>query len=257
MEPDDFIEDRDDIPNYRDPEEIDAGALSLALGTLRLLGDDPYLRIQAFNLSLVDQFIMRIERQLRQRRFDEEKLPFTEIGFLSAQTQMWIFASYEILRTWRERAKDVVKLARNGGLALKADALDKKLPYFHPGREARASELRRIIEEPSLIDGITLDIRRTHILFSQLEHVRIALAKHEVSGKKKLVAYAPGLASFNRWNGSLEYEISREGAIMGTLNRRDIADSLRALSDGNDPSSDQELESFDKFIKGPPSDLWE
>jgi len=39
---------------------------------------------------------------------------------------------------------------------------------------------------------------------------------HEV----KSVAFAPGYPRFNRWNGSLEYEISDEGAIGGTSPNR-------------------------------------
>jgi hypothetical protein len=65
MEPDDYIEDHDDdIPDFRGPEEIEATELSHALGSLHLLGDDPFLRMQAFNLSLVDHFIMGLELQL-------------------------------------------------------------------------------------------------------------------------------------------------------------------------------------------------
>ncbi len=64
--------------------------------------------------------------------------------------------------------------------------------------------------------------------------MRVALAKYEVGGKQNSIAYAPGIAPFNRWNGSLEYEIAYEGAILGTLSRRDIAKSLRALADMND-----------------------
>ena len=46
MESDDYIEDHDDdIPDFRDPEEIEAAELSHALGSLHLFGDDPFLRM--------------------------------------------------------------------------------------------------------------------------------------------------------------------------------------------------------------------
>jgi hypothetical protein len=63
---------------------------------------------------------------------------------------------------------------------------------------------------------------------------------------------------FNRWNGSLEYEIAYEGAILGTLSRRDIAESLRAPADASNLPSEEDLASFDEFMKGPPppDDLW-
>jgi hypothetical protein len=257
VEPKDRIEDHDDVPEYRDPEAIGTTELSHPLGTLHLLGDDPFMRTQAFNLSLVDHFIMRLELELQRRRFDEEKVPVVDTAFLSAQTQMWIFAVYELLRTWRARAKDVVKLAKNGGLTLKAEALGRKLPFEHPAREMRAEQLRRIINSPSVVESITLDLRRTHILYVQLEQVRIALAKHEISGKPKAVPHAPGLVMFDRWNGSIEYELGYEGVILGTLSRRDIAECLWALSDASNLPSEEELASFDAFMKGPPADLWD
>jgi hypothetical protein len=95
MEPDDYFEDHDDdIPDFRGPEEIEATELSDALGSLYLLGDDLFLRSQAFNLSIVDHFIMGLELQLLRARFNEEKRPIGDTAFLSAQTQMWIFAVY-------------------------------------------------------------------------------------------------------------------------------------------------------------------
>jgi hypothetical protein len=45
---------------------------------------------------------------------------------LNALSQQWLFALYELLRIWRERAKDVVKWHVNGGLELKAEALESE-----------------------------------------------------------------------------------------------------------------------------------
>jgi hypothetical protein len=38
--------------------------LRQALCKLNFLGDDPFLRMQAFNLAIVDQFLMELESQL-------------------------------------------------------------------------------------------------------------------------------------------------------------------------------------------------
>src|SRR4051812_45373896 len=106
MKPDDYIEDRDDFPNYRDPDQVKESELRTALCGLRLLGDDLYLRMQAVNLSLVDQFVMRLEYDTLRKLNDEESTPVPEAAFLSAISQMWIFAAYELLRTWRQRTKE-------------------------------------------------------------------------------------------------------------------------------------------------------
>ena len=230
MDPDDYIEDHDDIPHYPEPSGISAFELSRALGTLQLF-EDPYLRVQATNLAIIDHFIMTLERSAMLKRFDEEMEDPLDTAFISAQTQMWLFAAYELLRTWREWVKDVVRWSEDGGLEMKARALEKELSFLHPGRKTRAAQLRRVIADPSLVDAIKGDIHRTHILFTQLEHVRVAIAKHEVSGKPKQVAYAPGFGTFHRWNGSLEYELGFEGAVMGMFNRRDVGEAMRALTD--------------------------
>ena len=256
MEPEEYIEDRDDLPDYREPEKIARSELSDALGRLHLLGGDLYLRMQAFNLAVVDQFIMQLEYETLRKLHDEELTPVPETIFLSAQSQMWVFAAYEILRTWRERAKDVLNLYNNGGnggVKQKIDALEKELGYLHVGRKLRADQLRQVLDDPTIIDKIKGDIRTTHIPFARIEYIRVALAKHEVRGNKKSIAYAPGYGRINRWCGSLDYQLENGGAIMGYISRRDIADELRAISDRSRPPTDEDLASFDEFMKGPPA----
>jgi hypothetical protein len=87
MKSDNPVEDRDDLPAYRDPQEIDGLELSKALRTLHLLGGDPYLRMQAFNLSVLDQFIMKLEYDTLRKLNDEESTPIPEATFLSAQSK--------------------------------------------------------------------------------------------------------------------------------------------------------------------------
>jgi hypothetical protein len=122
MQTEDYIEDRDDFPCYRAPEEINVNEMLGALKTLHLLNRDLYLRMQAFNVSIVDQFIMDLEHDVLRKLDNEESTPMPEVTFLSAQSQMWIFAVYELLRTWRERARDAVQLFEHGGLRHKIDA---------------------------------------------------------------------------------------------------------------------------------------
>lgn len=256
MEPEEHIEAHDEPARYRDPEEIGRSELFVALNTLHLLGGDVYLRMQAFNLSIVDQFIMKLEYGTLQKLHDEEATPVPEMAFLSAQSQMWIFAAYEVLRTWRERAKDVLKLVENGGLKPKIEALEKKRRYVDMGREMRARQLREILVDPAIVDKIKDDLRITHIPFIRIEHIRVALAKHEVSGKKNSVAFAPGYGRINQWCGSLDYQIEINGAILGYISRRDIADELRAAADRSTLPTDKDLSDFDAFMKGPPADLF-
>ena len=153
---DDF-EDPDDVPPYRERADIGMNELVSAIDSLQLM-DDPYLSMQTYNLALVDQFIMELEEDILQKLLQEERAP-PETMFLSAQSQMWIFAAYELMRTWRESVPDVLKLHKNGGLKLKIDALRRPQGFVHVGRELRAGQLRRIADDKSTIERIREDLR--------------------------------------------------------------------------------------------------
>ena len=241
----------DDTPVYLPPSEIDPSGLHTALCSLRLLGDDPFLRMQAFNLSIVDQFLTNLEYQVLNKLIDEESTPVPEASFLSAQSQMWIFATYELLRTWRQRTREMVKWAESGGLEQKLAVLEKDEGYMHFGRQYRASQIRAVLDDPSRIDAIKLDLKRTHILFTRLEAIRISLAKHEVRRKKGSVALRPGYGRINQWCGALDYEIENGRYSLGNINRRDIADEIRLVATDDSIPSDEAIKSFDTFMHGP------
>jgi hypothetical protein len=62
--------------------------------------------------------------------------------------------------------------------------------------------------------------------------------------------FAPHYGRINSWCGALDYELNNGRYILGYINRRDIADSLRAIPSLSVPN-DEELGSFDAFMKGP------
>lgn len=253
MSDDDIIEtDNADEPPYKPLSEIDPSALNQALCSLALLGDDPYLRMQAMNLGIVDPFVADLEEQLLQKLIDEERTPLPEAAFISAQSQMWIFAAYELLRTWRQRAADMIKWHENNGLEIKLRELEKDTGYLHFGRAYRAAQIRMVIDDPSFISRIRDDRRRVHILFARLSALRVALAKHEVRGRPGSVALAPGYGRINQWCGALDYELENGRCSMGYVNRRDIADDIRGLLAMDEVPSDEELASFDAYMRGPP-----
>jgi hypothetical protein len=248
----DHDEEYDDQPPYQALSEIDPSALREALCKLNLLGGDPYLRMQAFNLAIVDQFLMGLESQLLQKLVEEERTPIPEAAFLSAQSQMWIFAAYELIRTWRQRARDMIKWAESGGLAQKLAALEKEQGYQHFGRLYRADQIRTVLADPGRVSAIQRDLKRAHMLFARLEAIRISLAKHEVRRKKNSVALRPGTGWINRWCGALDYEIENGRDSLGDINRRDIADEIRMLAADDYVPSDEDIASFDQFMRGPP-----
>jgi hypothetical protein len=237
-------------PTYRLPDAIEQFELIAALDCLALFNSDPNFRSQAFNLALVDKFVMDLELDLLRQQFREERTPIAEAAFVSAQSQMWIFATYELMRTWRQRVKDMIKWADNGGLEVKLAQLKKKTAYVHFGREFRARQIEAVIADATLLDKARDDLLRTYMPYSRMEAIRVSIAKHEIRGQKHSVALAPTYGRINRWCGSIDFELENEGAIMGTISRRDIADELRLIPQLSVPSTEY-IKSFDDFMRGP------
>lgn len=251
--PDDYIEDERPDPSrdWEDAASIHPGALPSALRRLTLLGDDPFLSMQATNIGLVDAFLNILESRLMLERVTEDGTP-PDAAFVLAQSQMWIFAIYELLRTWKQRAKDTIKLIENGGVEARLAKLQKPLSYRHTAREMRAHQLQMIAAMPNALDVLDADLRRTHVTFGLIEALRMSLAKHEVPRVRDSVAFAPGYGRINMWNGSFDFELSTDAGVLGTTSHRELAEGLRHMFD-EPPQTWDELAGFNEYLKGPPS----
>ncbi|WP_146132768.1 hypothetical protein [Hasllibacter halocynthiae] len=206
--------------------------------------------MQAFNLDAVDQFIMELEYDVLRELIESERTPGASPSFLNAQSQMWLFMAYEILRTWRQRCRDIIKWSNSGGLSAKVEALTRNEGYLHMAKQMRAKQLEEVIRDASLIQRAEADLMRIHVLFTQLEHLRMSLAKHEVRRQSGSVALRPGYGRINYFCGSLDYELENGRYSIGTLNRRNVADGIRALPGMTTPLQ-HDLSAFDEFIRGP------
>ena len=71
----------------------------------------------------------------------------------------------------------------------------------------------------------------TEPLFRKVEAIRIPLAKHEIAGKEKLLAEAPGLGGVNKMTGSMYWRIVLSEREVTIIERRTLADRfLNVLS---------------------------
>lgn len=250
---DDFIDDEDhDLPRYRSVAEIGPGELVEALKSLAGFSENTFLVMQAHQLGMVDNLLNALEDEIMRHQGDDDP-PRDKMALLGALSPMWIFAAYELQRTWRQRCEEVIKLADNGGLEFKACHLERDLGYRHYDRELRAEQFRDAQQRPELVAQMRVDLRRTEMGFTTLEFIRVALAKHEVSkkgSKKPPIAFAPGLARRSRYCGSMEYEMSNGGSIIGTVTRRDIVETIRSIPEAENPSDDT-LASFRAYMNPP------
>lgn len=248
MNPD--YDELDEGPQYEDPAAIDPMGLYRSLSNLVFFSDDMYLRSQAQNLNLVDQFLMPLEYKVLRELFETDSTP-AATHFLLAQSQMWIFAAYELLRTWRQRASEIIKWHANHGLEQKLASLkERDKAGSHFGVKIRIKQIERVLNDQAVASELDRQRRHTYIPFTRLEWVRVSLAKHEVSGDPKQAALMPGYGRINNWCGSLDFELENGKYSMGYINRRDVADSIRDLDFTADPPDDKYIESFDTYMSG-------
>jgi len=223
----------DDLPSHESGSTI-----SKAFRTLPLF-DDPFLQIQAMNLEVVDAFLMEQEAGLLDEYIAEERTPLETATFVSALSQMWMFGLYELLRTWRQRARDVRRWAKEFRETPPAE------------EEARLAAQRREVEErsvgpdgsgdlywppyetaardPKLAETLRRAVAKTERLFRRIEALRMSLAKHEMPGIKGSFAMAPGYARIDLASGSLYWQVVLSGDEIDIVSRRGIADDCRGL----------------------------
>lgn len=252
MNNDEEFDDRDyDEPSkYRDLDKIEPSELFTSLSNLVFLQSDPFLRMQAFNLGMTDQFIMQMEYKVLRELWAEERTP--ELAhFLNAQSQMWILSAYELLRTWRESIKDILNLHRNGGLPNKIASLKaQELSESNIGVVSRVEQLEEVLTKPQLVDVMKAHLDHTYMSFTMLEFLRVNLAKNTNRKKPNLIPMLPH-GRINKECGSLDFQLAVGINILGEMNRRDVADSIRGLDLSAPPPSEDDHKSFESWIRGP------
>lgn len=244
----DYDHDRDYVPAYLTPDQIPQYALGEALKSLTLFSTDRNLVSQAMNLTIVDEFVMDLEYDYLRAKFNETSNPYDSI-FLSAQSQMWIFSSYEVIRTWMQKSKGYLLTAKNSGLHQKLESLKRDRGYVNYAALQKADEVQALIDNPSLLKELENDLARTSFLFIRLETLRVALAKHEVRKRPNAMMVGSTVGYMNRECGSLEYQMNCGMVIQGNISRRDIADDIRGIPESTVPTAD-EVKSYDQFMRG-------
>ncbi|PYN60872.1 MAG: hypothetical protein DMD92_05890 [Candidatus Rokuibacteriota bacterium] len=215
-----------------------AVGLAQALQSLPLF-TDTYLNMQAINLDLIDQFIEDQETRLLHEYFEKERTPLPSTMFVSALCQLWIFGLYELLRTWRQRGKDLLRWSkelhalpegdRPARLLAKRREIEKRAAdpegaeVFHwPVYEAAA--------DPAFGETLRKALDRSERLFRRIEAFRVTLAKHEMPGVPGSFAMAPGYGRIDMTDGSIYWQVVLRGNEVDIVSRRTLADECKRLA---------------------------
>jgi hypothetical protein len=216
------------------PKELPPFNMFTWSSRIPLVDDDLWLGMQARNLAMVDiQVIRHVETAAVREYFRDERTPMPTLMLLSALSQMWIFALYELLRTWRERAKHLIKLADEYE-TVQARKRQKFLEQVIANAKNKEKHIRipisvlsehvsRIADKP-FMDKVREYFSKIDGLFSEIEALRVTLAKHQIQGSSRFVAEAPGYARMSYETGSLYWHyLAKEGGLERS-ERREIAD---------------------------------
>ncbi|CAM3053805.1 hypothetical protein CFR75_15605 [Komagataeibacter xylinus] len=211
---------------YKHIEDIDASRMLHVFRNISLF-DDMFLNMQAMNIAVVDMFITQIEYDLLREYFEIERTPTDSAAFVSAQSQMWIFAVYELLRTWRARVIKLMKWKDEG-------KLDEQIARFSKIDNSLVDHMQfehieRMKTDANFYEKVKSDRKKIFPLINMIDNLRVNLAKHEVKGERDMRPRAPGYGRINGYCGALDFEVDIGDGSYHVMNRRDIADAIREL----------------------------
>jgi len=192
------------------------------------LFDDLYLSMQGQNIMLVDSYLRNFESSLRTQLFEMERTPVASALFVSALSQMWIFAAYELLRTWRQRVQDLKRQAQQP----QKPAVQRGSPLRQLWELTWQEELRKLQKNKNYATELDEAYAKVEPLFRRIEALRMNLAKHEVP-KRSQRALAPGYGRIDGFDGSIYWQVDLGDNFVDIVSRRSLADHLRGIVIGH------------------------
>jgi hypothetical protein len=230
------------VANKRSKNRAEAG-VSAALHTFPLF-DELFLSMQLTNLDIVDRFLRDQEKALLADYMDSERTP-PWATLVSALSQLWVFGVYELLRTWRQRSRSVLRWAKEfkatppeqkeARLVAKKQEIVERSTAWSGAAVFHWTDYERVAKDEQFSQRLREAFDRTERLFRRIEALRISLAKHELPGAVGSFAVAPGYGRIDMGNGSILWEIVLRGNEVDQVSRREIADDcVRLGSDRRD-----------------------
>jgi hypothetical protein len=205
------------------------------------LCDEVFLGMQALNLDIVDGYLEELEADLLREYIEIERTP-PAVLFVSALSQMWIFGLYEFFRTWKQRAREILRWADELSAASiterEAAVAAKRLDIETRSAEAEGADVRwQAFEKAAQADfaeQLRAAVDKSERMFHTVEAVRMNLAKHEVPGQYGVFAMAPGYGRIDMETGSMSWQVEVGNNEVFIASRREIADMCRDLAKPND-----------------------
>lgn len=214
------------------------------------LCDDLWLGMQLRNIATVDLSVIRhMESEILERYYELEKTP-PEIIVLSGISQMWIFSLYEFLRTWRQKAKHIIKTAdeyqtvkprkREKFLQQVIEVAEGRHRFVRSAPQFYIHQLQQI-PNAEFVRAVKDYFAKTEELFTEVSHVRMMLAKHEVMGAPGFAAEAPGYGRMSYFTGSIYWQYTDKDETVGVVERRKVANAFLEIDEDGDSEAKTEI----------------
>jgi hypothetical protein len=166
------------------------------------LFDDLFLSMQGQNLMLIDFYLRDLESDLARELFETERTPMPSTMVVSALSQLWIFAAYELLRTWRERVKRLKQDAQKPPVPVSPAEADDDLAGLW-----LKEQLEQLRKDKGFGRDLDRAFGRVDHVFRRIEALRMNLAKHEVPKARGVPAMAPGYGRIDGLTGSIQWQV--------------------------------------------------
>jgi len=209
-----------------------------------------YLNMQAQNIGIVDNLLVQMEAELWREYMDTEKTPFPSIMVVSALSEMWIFALYELLRTWKQMVNELIKYHEQIEIIRNDSEFEEKKKQISTAKKkverTSISEnmedvfynqfFRKVESDSSYAIFLQETLGIITPTFQQISDLRMTLAKHEIPGTNKgrtpgVRALAPGYARIDtlRMTGALCWLIEKKDGSSEIISRAGLVESIQKL----------------------------
>ena len=218
--------DEDDELPYQSLDDIDFSVVTMGWRRLAMLENDLYLGMQGMNVGITDAVITDWEYSLLREYIEIERTP-TELALhVSAFSQMWTLAVYEVMRIWRDRVFQFRTWHVNSGIDQAISNLSDDEP-LNMTKNVRKKLLERFRDDATFRDRSDSEWQIFEPVYRSTELLRMNLAKHAAPGNNSVMPRAPGYGRINSYCGAMDYEVIDREENYYFMNRRDIAEGLR------------------------------
>jgi hypothetical protein len=204
--------------------------------------------MQAQNIGIVDDMLKQMETEMWHEYIRTEHTPFPIIMFVSALSEMWIFALYELMRTWKQMVNEVITYHDQlEKIRSDPEFEEKKKQLREVNKDAQRSDISKEMEETFYRGGfrkveldrsyaafLTIVLDKVEPIFRKIENLRVTLAKHEIpktyrKGKPAVRAVAPGYARIDSTTGTLCWMIETKDGYSDIISRGSLVENIQKL----------------------------